>query len=279
MTWGGDRSKADPVPPCRSSAAPEGGEAAMVAIVAFFVAHWVLSVFCQTFFLHRYSAHRMFTMRRGWERFFYLCTFLCQGPSFLAPRAYAILHREHHAFSDTARDPHSPHHHRNVLRLLWRTKRRFDDILYRRVQPEARFEGGYPEWPALDRFGTHVVVRVGFGVLYTLFYLAFAPSAVWFLLLPVHYAMGPIHGTLVNWCGHKYGYRNFRRGARDRSRNTLPFDLVTLGELLQNNHHQHASAPNFAARWFEVDPGYWAIRVLAALRIVTLPSPDASERR
>jgi len=33
--------------------------------------------------------------------------------------------------------------------------------------------------------------------------------------------MGPIHGAIVNWAGHKYGYQNFDNG--DRSRNTLPW--------------------------------------------------------
>ena len=37
----------------------------LAPILAFFVAHWVLCVFCQTFFLHRYGAHRMFTMSKG----------------------------------------------------------------------------------------------------------------------------------------------------------------------------------------------------------------------
>ena len=79
----------------------------MLPILVFFIAHWVLSVFFQTFFLHRYGAHKQFTMSHRWERFFYLMTFLTQGSSFLVPRAYAYLHREHHAFSDTERDPHS----------------------------------------------------------------------------------------------------------------------------------------------------------------------------
>ncbi|HET6267738.1 MAG TPA: acyl-CoA desaturase, partial [Acidobacteriota bacterium] len=34
----------------------------MKVILAFFIGHWFLSLFCQTFFLHRYAAHRMFTM-------------------------------------------------------------------------------------------------------------------------------------------------------------------------------------------------------------------------
>ena len=55
-----------------------------MAVPIFFISHWFLSVFSQTFFLHRYGAHRMFTMSKGWERFFYLLTYVCQGPSFLS---------------------------------------------------------------------------------------------------------------------------------------------------------------------------------------------------
>jgi stearoyl-CoA desaturase (delta-9 desaturase) len=84
----------------------------------------------------------------------------------------------------------------------------------------------------------------------------------------VHFLMGPIHGAIVNWAGHKYGYRNF--ATRDQSRNVLPWDLVTLGELFQNNHHRHGQAPNFAQRGFEWDPAYGFIRLLSALGIADL---------
>ena len=43
-----------------------------MTVVILFVVHWQLSVFCQTFFLHRYGAHTQFTMSKGWEQFFYL---------------------------------------------------------------------------------------------------------------------------------------------------------------------------------------------------------------
>src|SRR5580658_1348377 len=75
------------------------GRVTPLVIAIFFVAHWQISVFFQTFFLHRYGAHRMFTMSKGWERFFHLCTYMTQGSSYLCPRAYAILHRMHHAYS------------------------------------------------------------------------------------------------------------------------------------------------------------------------------------
>ena len=85
--------------------------------------------------------------------------------------------------------------------------------------------------------------------------------------------MGPIHGAIVNWCGHKYGYANFDNG--DNSRNTLVFDFVTMGELFQNNHHKYGSSPNFAVRWFELDPCYQVMRVLSAVGIIELGVPNA----
>lgn len=246
----------------------------VAAIAIFFVSHWMISVFFQTFFLHRYGAHRQFTMSKGWERFFHLCTFVFQGASYLSPRGYAILHRQHHAYSDTERDPHSPHVQTNVYSLLRETWARYSDIRHRRVEIEPRFEGGYPDWPFLDRWAHNWYSSIAFGAGYTLFYLYFAPHWAFFLLLPIHYVMGPIHGTIVNWCGHKYGYRNFDTGSGDKSRNALVFDFVTLGELFQNNHHAHSMAPNFAARWFEIDPTWTVIRLFGWLGIIDLGTPQ-----
>jgi len=242
----------------------------MLYILIFFVVHWQLSVFCQTFFLHRYGAHRMFTMSRGWERFFYLLTYVSQGPSFLNPRGYAILHRMHHAYSDTEKDPHSPLFYSNVGTMMMQTKEMYDGFAYNRVEPEKRFDGGTPSWPALDKLGQSWFGRIAWGGLYTAFYVAFAPSAWWYLLLPAHFLMGPIHGAIVNWSGHKYGYQNFQNG--DASRNTLFVDFLTCGELFQNNHHKFGMAPNFAARWFEIDPAYIFIKTFAALGIIRMNS-------
>jgi stearoyl-CoA desaturase (delta-9 desaturase) len=241
----------------------------VLPILAFFVAHWLSSVFCQTFFLHRYGAHKQFTMGHGWERAFFLITFLTQGSSFLVPRAYAYLHREHHAFSDTERDPHSPGFYKTVFGMMWHTKQRYEAFVKHRIEPEPRFRGETPEWPALESLADRWATRVAFGALYTGFYVVFAPSWIFFLLLPAHFLMGPIHGAIVNWGGHKYGYRNF--DTNDDARNTLPFDFLTLGELFQNNHHRWGMRPNFAYRWFEIDPTYGVIRVLAALRIIQVP--------
>jgi stearoyl-CoA desaturase (delta-9 desaturase) len=239
-----------------------------VVIVIFFIAHWQASVVFQTFFLHRYGAHRMYTMSKGWERFFHLCTYLTQGPSFLSPRGYAILHRMHHAFSDTPKDPHSPTNHTGVMSMMLATKKMYDDFAYDRVKPEARFDGGLPSWPALDKLGQSWAGRIGWGAAYTLFYIKFATHPWMFALLPIHYIMGPVHGAIVNWCGHMYGYSNFDNG--DQSKNTLIFDFLTAGELFQNNHHKFGMSPNFAARWFELDPTFQVMRVLNLVGIIDM---------
>lgn len=253
-----------------------------MVIIAFFVLHWQLSVFFQSFFLHRYGAHRQFTMSKGWERFFHLATYVSQGSSFLSPRGYGILHRMHHAYSDTAKDPHSPENYTNVVTMMLATKKKYDAYAYHREQPEPRFDGGFPEWPLVDRLGQNWMARVAWGAAYVLFYVKFATAPWMFALLPMHFVMGPIHGAIVNWCGHRYGYRNFE--TPDVARNTLVVDFLTAGELFQNNHHKFGMSPNFASRWFEIDPTYQVMRMLSTLTIIDMSGaqvmrePNADER-
>lgn len=246
------------------------------AIVLFFVGHWVVSVFFQTFFLHRYGAHRMFTMSRRWERFFHLCTFVTQGSSYLNPRAYAILHRMHHAYSDTEQDPHSPVIQKSIGKMMWRTLIMYRGVLSGKLPIEERFLGEYPEWPALDRIANRWITAVAWGGLYTLFYIHFATAWWQFLLLPAHYIMGPLHGSIVNWFGHKVGYRNFNQ--KDESKNSLPFDFVCMGELFQNNHHMYGSRPNFAVRPWEFDPSWPMIWLLDKVGAIRLRAPASGAR-
>ncbi len=237
-------------------------------ILVFLILHWYLSLFGQTFFLHRYGAHKMFTMNKFWEKFFYIFAWVTQGSSYLNPRAYAILHRMHHAYSDTEQDPHTPHFFKEVFTMMMHTKKIYNDVLNKRVVIDEKFDRNFPEYPAIDRVADSWYTRIAFGIGYTAFYAVFATHWWMFLLLPIHYLMGPIHGAIVNWAGHKYGYRNFNEG--DKSKNTLFLDILMMGELFQNNHHHAGSKPNFAAKWFEFDPTYPIILLLDKLHIIKL---------
>jgi len=210
----------------------------------------------------------MFTMSLFWERFFYGFTILVQGSSFLNPRAYAIMHRMHHAYSDTEKDPHSPHFFKDVWEMTMRTKDIYLNYAMYKVEPEKAFQGKYPEWPLMDKISNMWSVRILFGLGYFLFYWFFATEWWMFLLLPVHFFMGPVHGAIVNWCGHKYGYSNYDN--HDHSKNSLPLDFLLMGELMQNNHHKSPNSVNFAKKWFEFDPTYPIVLVLNKLRVIRL---------
>lgn len=180
-----------------------------MVIFVFLIAHWYLSLFGQTFYLHRYAAHKMFTMSPFWEKFWYIFTWVLQGSSYLNARAYAILHRMHHAYSDTEKDPHTPHFFKEVFSMMWHTRKVYNGVLHGTFKVEERFDKNFPVYPVIDKIADSWFSRLFFAGLYIWFYVVFATEWWMFLLLPIHFLMGPIQGAVVNWAGHKYGYRNF----------------------------------------------------------------------
>ncbi len=235
-------------------------------IILFFVLHWYLSLFCQSFFLHRYGAHRMFTMNKFWERFFFILTYITQGASFLNPRTYSVMHRMHHAYSDKLKDPHSPHNTSGIFRMMWRTRLFYVRVLNYQMKPKPVFTKNFPEWASLENFAEGWASRILFIIMYACLYIWLAPNAWFWLLFPLQLIIGPLQGAIVNWSGHKYGYQSFNNG--DKSRNTLPLDILLLGELFQNNHHKFPLRANFAVRWFEFDPLYPVIRMLSWMKVI-----------
>jgi stearoyl-CoA desaturase (delta-9 desaturase) len=149
-----------------------------------------------------------------------------------------------------------------------KTKNIYLDYRKYKLEPELQFRDRYPTWNGFDTFADAWGTRFLFISFYIAFYIVFAPYWWLYLLLPIHFLMGPIHGAIVNWCGHKYGYANYDNG--DHSKNMLPLDFFMMGELFQNNHHQKPNDVNFAKKWFEVDPSYAVIKLMHWLRIIKL---------
>ncbi len=239
-----------------------------MVIIAFFIAHWYLSLFCQTFFHHRYAAHAMFTMNKVWERAFYFLSFITQGSSYLSPYSYGILHRMHHAHADTELDPHSPKYDRNLFSMMWRTKVIYSDISSGDIEIENKYKKNLPQWFSLDNIADKWFVRTFWALFYIGFYVLFATHWWMYLLLPLHFAMGPLHGAIINWFAHKYGYRNFK--VENTSKNLMPVDFLMLGEGYHNNHHKYQKRPNFGYKWYEIDPIYPVIKLFNALKIIRL---------
>ena len=238
-------------------------------IIIFFISLWYLSLFTQTFFQHRYASHGAFKMSKGWERFFFIFTYIMQGSHYMSPKAYGIMHRMHHAFTDTEKDPHSPNFSSNIFTMMWRTSRIYRGIFKGKIPVDKKFTINLPEWPAFDKWANSTYSRVLWGVGYLVLFILFATSPWIYLLLPVVITMGAFHGAIINWFAHKFGYKNYK--LNNTSENLLYVDVLMLGESYHNNHHKRPSAVNFGVKWHELDPVYPVILLLNWLHVIRIP--------
>ncbi len=238
-----------------------------MAILWIFWGHWYASLFFQSFFHNRYAAHQLFTMNKVTERIFFVLSYLTQGSHYLSPYAYGVMHRLHHAYADTEKDPHSPKFSSNLFSMMWHTKIVYSSILKGKTKVEEKYTKNVPSWMSFDLITDHVLLRLFWVAFYIGVYYYFDASWWMYSLIPIHALMGPVHGAIINWFAHKIGYTNFK--VNDTSKNLMPLDVFMLGEGYHNNHH-HQPAANFGVKWHEFDPIYPFIIIFDAFGIIKL---------
>ena len=75
------------------------------------------------------------------------------------------------------------------------------------------------------------------------------------------------HGSFsVNSLLHLWGTRRYPTS--DTSRNNWPLAFVTLGENWHNNHHYYQTSANQGFFWWEIDLGYYGIKLLSWLGLI-----------
>ncbi len=239
-----------------------------MAILLLLIIHWYGSLFFQSVFHHRYAAHNLFSMSKAWERIFFVGCFITQGSSYISAYTYGIMHRLHHAHTDEPEDPHSPTNTPNLFAMMWDTRNSYRNIHIGVTDVPDKYKKGLPVWASFDNFAHSAVIKAVWILIYIGLY-AWLATAWWqWLFLPVTILMGAFQGVVVNWWAHKFGYENYKMD--NTSKNILPIDLLFWGEAHHNNHHKHPTKPNNAHRWFELDPGYMAMRFLDKIRVIKL---------
>ncbi len=207
-------------------------------------------------------------MSKTMERITFVLTWIFQGASYLSAYGYGVMHRMHHAYTDTEQDPHSPSHDDNMFAMMWKTKTIYQDINKDRIPVEQRFTKNVPQWKNFDIFASSRISRLLWMTGYVLFFVYFATAWWQWLFLPLTFLMAPVHGVIINWFGHIYGYVNYQM--KNTSKNLFRFDFLMMGEGYHNNHHRHASRANFGVKWYEIDVTYLIIRVLDAVGVIRL---------
>jgi stearoyl-CoA desaturase (delta-9 desaturase) len=203
-----------------------------------------------TVYLHRALAHRAIRLSPG---VIWVCRVLMWMTVGIRPRQWVAVHRKHHAYTDVEGDPHSP------LIEGFATVQFGNAVLYRRVARDRAAVARYARDLPPDRWDRmlfdHAVLglAIGIGLLCLVFgvwmgLLAAAVHAVSYLLL----------NAAVNAVGHSYGSQPLTNTAR----NSQWLAWLTAGEGLHNNHHASPTSGRLAFRPGEVDPGWWAVRLL-----------------
>jgi stearoyl-CoA desaturase (delta-9 desaturase) len=223
---------------------------------------YALRMFAVSAGYHRYFAHRSFKTSRA---FAFFLGFLAQSSAQRGILWWAGNHRQHHRFSDTDNDVHSP-----VLRGFWHAhlgwffteKHRDTDLA---AVPDL---AEYPELVWLDRHTYLPAVLTGLVVWLMAGWSGLVVGFLWSTVVLWHATFS------INSLAHVVGRRRYVTG--DHSRNNLWLALLTFGEGWHNNHHHYQSAARQGFRWYEIDVSYYLLKALAAAGLVwDLRSPPA----
>jgi stearoyl-CoA desaturase (Delta-9 desaturase) len=231
-------------------------------------AAYFLRMFGITAGYHRYFAHRSYkTSRLGQFVLAWLgCSALQRGPLW-----WTAHHREHHRYSDTPADPHSPHETTFWWSHVgWILSSEHHDTPWKEIQDWSV----YPELRWLDRY--HWVPGIVLAVLcwlldgWTGLVWGFAVSTV----LVYHAVFS------INSLSHLLGRRRY--ATHDESRNNAFLALLTLGEGWHNNHHHYQSSANQGFFWWEIDISFCVLRLLSLVGLtwdLRMPGPRALKHR
>ncbi|MDQ1448210.1 MAG: hypothetical protein QOC79_1181 [Actinomycetota bacterium] len=228
------------------------------------VIFYLVSGFGVTVGYHRLFTHRGFTPTRALKIALASAGSLAMEGSLIG---WVANHRKHHAFSDRAGDPHSPHDDRDGF-----------------AAPLRGFFHAHIGWLfrsnaiCAEKYAPDLVHDADVAIISRLFplFAVFSLAAPFFL----GWAWtGTIGGALTAllWAGaarmmllhhvtwsvnsicHMFGKQPATE--RDRSRNFAPLGVLSMGEAWHNFHHAHPRSARHGALPHQIDPSAAVIRV------------------
>jgi len=254
--------------------------------IGLFFGMWMLTGLGLTVGYHRLFTHRAFSTGTAVS-----CMLIVMGS--MAGRgsmlSWVAMHRRHHELSDQEGDLHSPNLHGDSVRgrlrgflhahMTWMIEHDYPNVAH--YVPDLMAERTllfvnryYHLWVLLGLLMPAAIGGLVAGSLW-----GAISGFLWggvVRMFAVEQAMSAINSVV-----HSFGTRPFAtRG--DNSRNLGIMAWLAWGEGWHNNHHAFPYSAAFGLRWFEFDPGYLFIRLLAVLGLawnVKVPSPEKITRR
>ena len=188
--------------------------------------------------LHRYYSHKSFEFKYMFMK--WICTLIALMTGRGSPIGWVYVHRIHHAYSDTEKDPHSP------INLGFKL------FGFRHIEEHS---GKMNYFLVKDLMNP---VQIKINEYYFLILLAVAlmlsivsPEILYFVwVLPVFLIQ--LSQNSFNYFAHNNGYRNF--DTKDNSTNNIWLWPLILGDAWHNNHHANAAKLSTKVKSYEFDP-------------------------
>lgn len=213
---------------------------------------------------HRYFAHRSFKTSRAMQFLLALGGTLAANKGVLW---WSANHRDHHKYSDTEKDVHSPTRSIWWSHVGWILCGKHKGTNLDRVPDLAK----YPELRWLNRWWIVPLVALALGCLW---------YGGWSCLL-----IGFFLSTVVLWhsvftinsLAHVWGSRRFDT-KQDGSRNNVLLALTTMGEGWHNNHHHVQASARQGFYWWEIDVSWYILKMMSWIGLVwDLREPTKSQ--
>lgn len=222
-------------------------------ISAFFILgplQWLLSILIYlilvtigpTVTYHRLLSHRSFKAPMWFERLGSIIG--CIG-GISSPLAWVAIHREHHRYTDTDKDPHCPDN--RFFRVQFWSMLSKPSLRYVPDLIKSKFQIRLHEW--------YWVLNIGIISILSFFGMGFVLTCYFVPVFLVWHG-----GSLVNTINHMFGYRSFE--TKDNSKNNLLTGYLVSGEGWHNNHHHDPKNPRFGKNWWEFDLGWQLIKII-----------------
>ena len=192
--------------------------------------------------LHRYYSHKSFKTTNFKEKIL-LWSSVYTGLG--SPAMWCSVHRMHHTYADTDKDPHNPRIN-GIMRTwfaIWPNmtipKRFFLPFVKNRMM----------RWIHNNYF------LINFTTLILLCLIDIRLAAMMYCL-PV---VGCFHGAAaIGVIPHYMGYKRYK--TNDESRNSWLASILSLGEGWHNNHHANPGRWYQGEQWWEFDPPAFMIK-------------------
>ncbi|KAD5508371.1 hypothetical protein E3N88_16095 [Mikania micrantha] len=218
---------------------------------------------------HRLLTHRSFKTAKWLE---YMFAYFGALSGQKDPISWVSTHKSHHKYSDTERDPHSPHEGFWFSHLGWFC---YNDYVIAKCGEYSNAPELRAQWFYRFLYETYFWHPTTFAIM--LYLYGGFPYAVWAVGVRSVYVC---HMTFtVRSIGHIWGERSW--DTPDTSTNNWFTGTLALGDGWHNNHHAFPSSARHGLEWWQFDLTWVTIKFLELVGLATdvkLPT-EADKRR